>query len=380
MTILFDDNDLHLNFAPLTLTRPVSELRFGILTISESWLTELKPTSFGYKTENYLQEKFQQAFATDIVIIAGNIKPTKQIIDLVKNLKVGERLEINERWVATKGIESVKTISKSADDFLYIENCWDLFQKNDLAIQSDFNLLTNGKTSALLSKTNQILGQHPIFLESGAKVECAILNATDGPIYVGKNAEIMEGSMIRGPFALGESAVVKMGTKIYGATTIGPFCKVGGEISNCLFQSYSNKGHDGFLGNSLIGEWCNFGADSNTSNLMNTYSQVKIYSYKTNQLEQRDIVFCGLIMGDHSKTGINSMFNTATVVGVSSNIFGAGFPNKYVPSFTWGGAENSTSFKFDKAIEVATNMMKRRNLELTSKDKKILQHLFELAQ
>jgi UDP-N-acetylglucosamine diphosphorylase/glucosamine-1-phosphate N-acetyltransferase len=381
MLILFDDNNLHLRFAPLTLTRPVAELRFGILTISESWLLHLDTTAEkAYRTESYLQAKFQGSSDAGALVIAGNVKPTAQLADYVKSLKPGDKLFVNQRWVASNGHNADNAVHKKSDLLIFAENLWDLYQKNAQALLADFELLTSGQQSATLSPTNRVIGEFPVFLEKGAEAECCIFNTQEGPVYLGADAEVMEGSMIRGPFALGEHSTVKMGAKIYGATTIGPYCKVGGEISNSIFQAYSNKGHDGFLGNSVIGEWCNFGADSNSSNLMNTYGMLKIHSYETAKAEQTDVMFCGVLMGDHAKTGINTMLNTATVVGVSANIFGSGFPAKYVPSFTWGAAASSEKFKLEKAFEVAGNMMLRRNVELTAQDKAILTHIFDLAR
>jgi len=378
MIVNFSDNQLHLQLAPLTLTRPVAELRFGILTLKETWELLLKPKSFGYLTEKYLSEKYPSIKTKESITISGNVKGDAELAGWIKTLKENESLVVNEMLVAQKG-SGKKTIRKSKKDLLYVQHGWDLFQKNGEAIKTDFALLTKGKKTQPLNKTNRSIGKHKIFIEKGAKVNFAILNATDGPVYVGKDAEIMEGSVIRGPFAMCEHAAVKMGAKIYGPTTIGPHCKVGGEISNVIFQAYSNKGHDGFLGNSVVGEWCNFGADTNSSNLMNTYGKLKIYSYAAKKMTQTSITFCGLMMGDHSKTGINTMLNTATVVGVSANIFGAGFPAKFIPSFTWGGAESSEKFKLEKALEVASSMMERRSIKLTPADKKILAHLHKLA-
>jgi UDP-N-acetylglucosamine diphosphorylase/glucosamine-1-phosphate N-acetyltransferase len=378
MIVNFSDNQLHLQLAPLTLTRPVAELRFGILTLRETWELLLKPKTFGYLTEKYLSEKYPSIKTKDSITISGNVKGDAELAGWIKTLKENESLVVNEMLVAQKG-SGKKTIRKSKKDLLYVQHGWDLFQKNGEAIKTDFALLTKGKKTQPLNNTNRSIGKHKIFIEKGAKVNFAILNATDGPVYVGKDAEIMEGSVIRGPFAMCEHATVKMSAKIYGPTTIGPHCKVGGEISNVIFQAYSNKGHDGFLGNSVVGEWCNFGADTNSSNLMNTYGKLKIYSYAAKKMTQTSITFCGLMMGDHSKTGINTMLNTATVVGVSANIFGAGFPAKFIPSFTWGGAESSEKFKLEKALEVASSMMERRSIKLTPADKKILAHLHKLA-
>jgi UDP-N-acetylglucosamine diphosphorylase/glucosamine-1-phosphate N-acetyltransferase len=260
---------------------------------------------------------------------------------------------------------------------LKINNLWDIYKINEEALKLDFQLLTKGKTSQPISATNQVLGKENIFIEEGATVECATLNAQTGPIYIGKNAQIMEGAMVRGPLAMCENAVLKMGAKIYGATTLGPYCKVGGEVNNSVFFGYSNKGHDGFLGNSVIGEWCNLGADSNNSNLKNNYTEVKLWNYKTEKFEKTGQQFCGLIMGDHSKCGINTMFNTGTVVGVSANIFGSGFPRNFVPSFAWGGASGYSTFKTDKAFETAEAMMARRGKEFETIDRVIMLKVFE---
>lgn len=386
MQIVFDDQGLHKALAPLTLTRPVAEIRVGILTIRETWVKMLQPNfqnlTVGYITEDYLAKKFPvDNAAEEFLLINGSIKPSKEIAATVGALTSGQTLFVNGTFIASHGKNSSNRIDLTVNELVKIEKPWEIFQLNHLAIAIDFELLTAGKTSQPLSTTNQVINPTNVFLEAGAKVECAILNASTGPIYIGKDAEIMEGSMVRGPFAMTEGAVVKMGAKIYGATTIGDHCKVGGEISNCLFQAYSNKGHDGFLGNSLVGEWCNFGADTNSSNLKNNYSPVKIYSYETKRLEQTNVQFCGVIMGDHSKTGINTMLNTATVVGVHANIFGGGFPPKFIHSFSWGGFEDSERFELEKAYEVAENMMSRRHLELSDFDKEIFNFLNDnLAQ
>lgn len=378
MQIIFDDNGLHHRLAPLTLTRPVAEIRFGIMTLKETWLLVLKTDGediqVSFATENYLQVKFKAAESTENAIrVMGNIKPTREIGKAVKNLNPNTALYINDRLIAQRGAGEQKTTITA--ELTFIEDPWHIFQRNKAAIEIDFKLIKEERNSQAIDASNQISDADQIFIEPGATVKCAMLNASEGPIYIGKDAEVMEGSMIRGPFALNHNATVKMGAKIYGATTIGPHCKVGGEITNSVFQAYSNKGHDGFLGNSVIGEWCNFGADTNSSNLKNNYSQVKIYSYETCKNELRDVLFCGVIMGDHSKTGINTMLNTATVVGVSSNIFGAGFPEKHVPSFSWGGAEHMVPFVMEKAFQVAENMMARRKIEFSEEDRSILMHL-----
>jgi UDP-N-acetylglucosamine diphosphorylase/glucosamine-1-phosphate N-acetyltransferase len=375
MNIVLHDSGLHLRFAPLTLTRPVGDLRIGILTNSERWKKWIPEAIISYNTESYLQQKFPANIANDFIEVNAALIPTESIAAAVVAMGENQELISENMWIARtgKGEEKIRYAEMHP---IELTQRWDLFQKNDEALVADFFFLTSGRDSEELSETNTIIGDESlIFLEEGASVEASILNTTAGPIYIGKNAEVMEGSMIRGPFALCESAGVKMGAKIYGATTIGPHCKVGGEISNCVFQAYSNKGHDGFLGNSLVGEWCNFGADSNTSNLKNNYSLIRSYSYETQTEEETGLQFMGVCMGDHSKTAINTMLNTATVIGVSCNVFGGGFPNKFLPSFTWGGVENSTKFDLDKAIEVAKAMMGRRGVEFTEGDQAIFEAL-----
>lgn len=380
MKIFLSDNGLHKNFRPLTLTRPIAELRFGILTIKETWeklFLECKINpDFFYETEEYLIDKYPSEYEYDFKI-ASNIKPTLELVKQILELEKNESLYVNYKWVATNGTKEESKKDIEINDLIYITQVWDLYQKNDQALLLDFKLLIKNKISQPISTSNTVINPINIFIEEGAIVECSILNASNGPIYIGKNAEVMEGCMIRGGFALLDNATLKMGAKIYGATTIGPHCKVGGEVSNSLFHGYSNKGHDGFLGNSVVGEWCNFGADTNSSNLKNNYGKLKIYDYNSQELQQTDIMFCGVLMGDHSKTGINTMLNTGTTVGVSANIFGGNFPPKYIPSFTWGGFKASPKFKLDKAFEVAKNMMSRRKIALSEKDKKILTYIFE---
>jgi UDP-N-acetylglucosamine diphosphorylase/glucosamine-1-phosphate N-acetyltransferase len=346
----------------------------GILTNDERWKLLLPEAKIYFQSEAYLQTKFPTSPEVDLVI-HGALIPTQALAQKAKELKEGEQLVYKGQWLMQRGMEA-ETIVLQEDDVFLLTERWHLFQYNKEVLTDDFFLLTEGRISNEISATNTIIGdKNLIFVEEGATIEASILNTKEGPIYIGKNAEIMEGCMLRGPLAICEDAGVKMGTKIYGATTIGPGCRVGGEISNCIFQSFSNKGHDGFLGNSLIGEWCNLGADTNTSNLKNNYGKVSTFSYETRGVEKTDIQFMGLTMGDHSKCGINTMFNTASVVGVSANIFGAGFPDKVVNSFTWGGAENTVRFKVDKAIEVAKAMMARRKVPFTDGDEMIFRYL-----
>ena len=370
MQINLDDNGLHLRFAPLTLTRPVGNLRMGILTNDERWKMFLPDAKIGFTTEKSISKKF--SCVENGIHVNAAVIPNEEIVAAVMHLENNTALYLNELLLAENGIATSK-IQFKGEVPVILENRWDLFQKNDLVLKADFELITNGRKSQKLSKSNTVIGSSElIFLEEGAKVEASILNTSSGPIYIGKDAEIMEGSIVRGPLAMCEHSALKLGTKIYGATTLGPHCKVGGEVNNSVFQAYSNKGHEGFVGNSLIGEWCNLGADTNTSNLKNNYGDVSTYSYETGKEEKTNVQFMGLTMGDHSKCGINTMFNTATVVGVSCNIYGADFPPKFIPSFSWGGSAGFVPFKFEKAIEYANNMMERRGLKLSEEEVEIL--------
>lgn len=371
MVIQLDDNDKHLEFAPLTLTRPVGELRIGILTNTERWKKWMPEIEVSFATEDYLQDKFplnSRAISVNACVI-----PNQDVVNHVQKLKGNEELLFEGLWIAKSGTGDV-LVHYQGENPIVIEKKWDLFQKNGAVLKQDFELITRSRATVQLSPSNIIIGDpNLIFLEEGAVVEASILNTKEGPIYVGKNAEIMEGSILRGPVALCESSVLKLGSKVYGPTTLGPHCKVGGEVNNVIFQGYSNKGHDGFLGNSVIGEWCNLGADTNSSNLKNNYGKIKAYSYQTKQIEPTGLQFMGLFMGDHSKCGINTMFNTATIVGVSSNVFGADFPPKFIPSFTWG--TKGDSYNFEKAIESANNMMDRRGLSLSMAEISILKYI-----
>lgn len=375
MNIILHDNGLHLRFAPLTLTRPVGDLRVGCLTNAERWEEWTPEAEISFQTEAYLSTKFPRTDDADAIEVNAAVIPNEEIVVAVFFLENNQELRLNDTWIARRGDGSEK-IQFTGQEPIILNQRWDLYLLNDEVLVADYFLLTGGRYSEPLSETNTVIGNPDwIFLEEGAKVEASVLNTTAGPIYIGHDAEIMEGCLVRGPFYLGDHAGLKMGAKIYGATTIGPHCKVGGEVSNSVFQSYSNKGHDGFLGNSLVGEWCNFGADSNTSNLKNNYSPVRTYSYEAGKEVETGQQFMGVCMGDHSKCGINTMFNTATVVGVSCNIYGGGFPPKFLPSFTWGGAEGTEAFKLEKAIDAANQMMRRRGLELTEGDLRVLKEL-----
>ena len=386
--ILFDSN--RINLLPLTFTRPVADIRVGILTIREKW-EKMLDAKISSKTEDYLSKKYPLEFSidTDNIWINGSVCPNAKLIEEIKTLEPGQALLSSNSILAVNTGDDKNFNYLLTDSFtkfesyahaLQVENVWDLFSKNDDAIRSDFELLTTGRKSLALSVTNQVIGIDNIFVEEGAKVECAILNGSTGPIYIGKDAEIMEGSIIRGPFALGDHSTLKLGAKIYGPTTIGPHCKVGGEVNNSVIFGYSNKAHDGFLGNSVIGEWCNIGADSNNSNLKNNYAEVKLWNYEQERFVNTGLTFCGLIMGDHSKCGINTMFNTGTVVGINANIFGSGFPRNFIPSFSWGGAAGFTTYKVKDAFEVAEHVFERRGLVFDETEQEILSHVFELTE
>ena len=383
--VLFDDENRG-KLLPLAYTKPIAEFRIGILTITEKWAKRL-PNDIvfgGFMTDEYLQEKYPLSIQEDQLWINASICPNDELIQDLLSLEVQESLfDNNKNLIAfrSRNFEDSIDCKKSYTDVSYtqVHNLWDIFTKNGEELKSDFELLTKGRTSQKANSTNTILGEDRLFIEEGAEVNCAIINANLGPVYIGKDAVVMEGSIIRGPFALCEASQTKLGAKIYGPTTIGPHSKVGGELNNVVIFGYSNKGHDGFLGNSVLGEWCNLGADSNNSNLKNNYAEVRLWNYATEKFAHTGLQFCGLIMGDHSKCGINTMFNTGTVVGVSANIFGAGFPRNFIPSFSWGGPQGQSIYKTDKAFEVVEKVMERRNILFDVKEQKILTKVFELT-
>lgn len=388
MNFILFDNFRRSNLFPLTFLRPVAAVRIGILTIREKWERYLGQST-STLTENYLRKKFPIIIEEDNIIINGSVCPNEYLISEILSLKTGEvlfqgdaiiarRLQtINLKNLDEENVDKVNMI-ESKSRFLKIHHTWDIFTLNGQALEHDFSLLTHQRKSEPLSKSNQIIGNR-VFLEKGAKVECCTLNSDTGPIYIGENAEIMEGSLIRGPFALGNGSTVKMGAKIYGPTTIGPFCKVGGEINNSVFFGYSNKAHDGFMGQSVIGEWCNIGADTNTSNLKNTYENIRLWNYADQTFVETGLRFCGLIMGDHSKCGINTMFNTGTIVGISTNIFGAGYQRNFIPSFAWGGTSGYKPYAIDRAVSVAKRVYDRRELVFTQIEEDILREVYKLT-
>ncbi len=382
--VLFDEARRD-NLLPLTFMRPVADIRFGILTIREKWEHYLNAKT-STLTETYLSGKFPLIKEKENIIINGAICPNRELVHEIGKLNPGEVLVKGETVVAMHVGESdfEKPTGQSKEieistGFLDINNTWDIYSRNSQAIKEDFELIVAGRKSMPVPEHCIAINPGNIFIEEGAQVLASTLNATDGPVYIGKDAVVMEGSNIRGPFALCNNATVKMGAKIYGGTTIGPHSKVGGEVNNSVIFGYSNKAHDGFMGHSVIAEWCNLGADTNTSNLKNTYDNVKIWNYPDEAFIDTGLQFCGLIMGDHSKCGINTMFNTATVVGVSSNIFGSGYQRNFVSSFKWGGVAGFSTFLPKKAIEVAKGMYARRNLEFTDIDAQIIEDVYNLT-
>ncbi len=382
MNYILYDGSVRNNLLPFTFTRPVADIRIGILTIREKWEKYLGTTTTTV-TEEYLSEKFPMVEMAENVMINASFCPNEVLVEMIQFLQPNQAIVKNDEIIAFYTTDEQEEVVfedydllEIEEDCLQIEHSWDIFQKNDQAIRDDFELLTQDRKSQPIPSTVNVLGAEHIFIEEGAVLNFCTLNATTGPIYIGKDAEIMEGSVIRGPFALCDHAQVKLATKIYGATTVGPHSRVGGEVNNSVLFAYSNKGHDGFLGNAVLGEWCNIGADSNNSNLKNNYESVKLWDYETERFVNTGLQFCGLMMGDHSKCGINTMFNTGTVVGVAANIFGAGFPRNYIPNFTWGGAQGTQAYLPVKAFETAKIVMSRRNIDFTDLDEDILTHIF----
>jgi len=394
VNIIFFDDDHWQHLLPLTYLRPIAELRIGLLSIREKWLLRIKG-QYSYITRDHLAIKYPIRIQDDNLMINSTLLPTHAITNLIWQLKPMEAIMQGDEMLAARipgnllqDIQEpdffndfkINDISDNNQvDIRRITRTYHIFQYLSNEIPEDVKAFTQGRLSLPLSSTNRVIGEHPVFLEGGAVAECCVFNTTNGPVYIGKNAEVMEGSLIRGPFAAGEGTVVKMGAKIYGPTATGPYCKIGGEINNSMIQGYSNKSHDGYLGNSVIGEWCNIGADTNNSNLKNNYLPVKLWSYVSGRFENTGLQFCGLIMGDHSKTAINTMFNTGTVIGNFVNIFGEGFPRNFVPSFAWGGPSGFTTHPLEKAIETARIVMSRKGIEMSEEDVAIFTYLFDVT-
>ncbi|UCH15904.1 MAG: GlmU family protein [Bacteroidales bacterium] len=386
--MLFDDSSWD-RLLPLTFSKPVAEIRFGIFTIREKWENILK-SECSFLTRPYLSKKYKASFKKENILINSSVIPNTDLLYKIQNLKNNEALVKGDVIIAVNtsntGLKEINPdICKNYRpvqcecNFLKINHLWELFKHNGEAVVNDYKIITKGKKSLDISKDNNLLNPENIFIEKSARVKFVTVNASAGPVYIGKDVEIMEGSVIRGPVTIGEQSVLKIGAKIYGPTTIGPFSRIGGEVNNCIITGYSNKGHDGFLGQSVLGEWCNIGADTNASNLKNNYDYVKLWNYDTEKFEKTDQQFCGLIMGDHSKCGINTMFNTGTVVGFNANIFGSGYPRNFIPSFSWGGPGGFTTYLLPKALEVAETVMARRDIELTEQDKQIFEKIFEIT-
>lgn len=386
--VLFDSQSRN-NLLPFTHTRPVADIRCGILTMRERWEKLLGANTWTL-TQPYLQPAFPNIDSTEKTYINAAVFATTDLVTAIMGLKPGETLYANDELIAWQPNETANEneLLKEADNcvaktqytdsVMVLNNNWDIFSLNDRALRADFDLLTNNRKSAPIPDGVTVVGSEHLFIEEGANIyPGCIINAATGPVYIGAGAEVLEGTIMRGPIALCEHSVVKMGAKIYGATTIGPGCKVGGEINNVVFFANSNKSHDGYLGNAVIGEWCNLGADTNCSNLKNDYGTVKVWHEATGKEINSGLTFCGLMMGDHSKCGINTMFNTGTVVGVSCNIFGSGFPKKFIPSFSWGGAEGFTEYRFDKALEAANRMMGRRSKTLSTAEMDALSFIYQ---
>lgn len=387
--LLFDDERWE-QLLPLTFTKPTAQLLIGIDTIEAKWNAALSNVC-SYLTRKYLAEKYIAQFSDDNIYVNGGIVPDESLVSEIIALEPQTVLICNGELIAARStehyfsrkslFEHIKTYQHKeySSEYISISRPWHLFQYNETILNRDFQRICAGRASQTLSSTNKVFGDR-IFIEEGAKVECSIINSLTGPVYIGKNVEIMEGCMIRGPLSIGENSTLKMGARIYGAVSIGKNCKCGGEISQSVVQSNSNKAHEGFLGNSVIGEWCNLGADTNTSNLKNNYAEVKLWDHASQRFIQTGLQFCGLIMGDHSKSGINTMFNTGTVVGVSANIFGDGFPRNFIPSFSWGGAAGFTTYKIRDALETAGKVMKRRNIEIDQIEKNILSNIYAISE
>ena len=384
--LLFDDPAIRGSLLPFTFTRPVADIRIGILKISEKWEKRTR-SEVSFLTQDYLQKKFSRK-PGHALAINGAWLPENGVEKILQKLQKNQAIYFGKTLLATYIGETEKNLDFAKEkeiiqldsEPVLLQKSWNIFQFNGSEIKKDFELITAGRKSAEINDPyTRLYSPENIFIEEGATIKAAILNAENGPIYIGKNTEIQEGSIIRGPFALCEGSTINMGAKLRGDTTVGPHSKVGGEVSNAVIFGYSNKGHEGFLGNSVIGEWCNLGADTNTSNLKNNYAPVKLWDYTKGGFANTGLQFCGLMMGDHSKCGINTMFNTGTVIGVGANVFGDGYPRNFIPSFAWGGAAGFSTFQFSKFEEVAIAVMGRRKIAWTPEDKEILTRIFETS-
>ncbi|WMJ75276.1 GlmU family protein [Cytophagaceae bacterium ABcell3] len=374
--ILFDDPAIKNALLPLTFTRPVSHIRVGILTIADKWAHYYKAAPAGYSTEKYLEPKYP-SFSGDAIRINGAVCPTPTLLQAISSLKPGQALQQENTIIAYNGSAYDQAIPYN-EALTVIKNTWDIFSNNGAQIRADFTLITAGrKSQEIHDPYTKVYHPENVFVEDGVQVKAAIINAENGPVYLGRHSQVLEGAIIRGPLALCDEAIINMGAKLRGDNTIGPCSKVGGEVSNSVIFGYSNKSHDGFIGNTVIGEWCNLGADTNTSNMKNNYGNVQVYNYAAQGFVNTGRQFCGLVMGDHSKTGINTMFNTGTVVGVSANIYGGGFLPKFIPSFSWGDNEKTVPYQLEKALKTAEVVMSRRKIGFEQADAQILEHIYK---
>jgi UDP-N-acetylglucosamine diphosphorylase/glucosamine-1-phosphate N-acetyltransferase len=391
--IIFFDDDKWTALLPLTFLKPACELRVGIRTISKKWTSYFDDCTSAYITRDFLAKRYPLSLNRENLLINGRLLPNPNIISLIRRLRPNQGLVYNDLFLAgilsssqfdeetydidLSEIEMIDISSYDAKDIQFIDRPHHIVQQNEHEIEVDYLAITKGRTSQPLNATNRYFGLERIFIEPGAKVDFSILNATDGPIYIGANAVVLENSVLKGPLSIGENSVVKVGAKLYQGTSLGPHCKVGGEVKNVVFQAYSNKAHDGYLGDSVIGEWCNLGADTNCSNLKNNYSEVNLWNYETSEYEPTGMQFFGVVMGDFCKTSINTMLNTGSVIGVSANIFGSGFPKKFVPSFSWGGGDSTVTYTYEKALDAINRAMQRRGKRLETVDLDILEHIFD---
>lgn len=389
--VLFDDH-LRSAFLPLVYTRPLAELRFGIRTLSEQWMDMLGGDQ-AFLTEPYLYSCFQaQDQQKERLFINARLIPDYRLAGELRQIADRMALRAGDQLLAVKVpanedvpdyhalLDYPATAPENDLQFSFLQHLTDLFRFNEGAIHEEIKRVTYGMISAAIDPTNTVIGDpEDVFIAEEAIIEGAWLNVRKGPVYIGQGAHVQEGSTVIGPCTIGAHTTVKPLTRVGGASTIGPWCKIGGEVSNSIFQGYSNKGHDGYVGNSIIGEWCNLGADTNTSNLKNNYGPISIFNYQERKPVNTGLTFCGLLMGDHSKSAINTMFNTGTVCGVSANVFGGGFPPGFIPSWSWGGGDGLTTYDLEKSLETAHRMMGRRNVELDTDTEQMLRHIFTLT-
>lgn len=385
MHIILSDFDQTSRFYPLTLSRPIADLRFGITTLKEKWSNAFEQGVLSYDTTDHLLPFYPKApDHSAALVINSAVVPSTELVERIRLLKPGQQIfwqKVCIAYVRPENFDGNRLNFDTIfydDELIYLNRITDLFSKLGDVLKFDFEGAEVG-THSDLHPTNTVIGKHPVYLSKGATAFATIFNTENGPIYLGKGVKVMEGSILKGPIAIGDFSLVKMGAKIYGPTSIGPYCKVGGEINNVSMFAYSNKGHEGFLGNSALGQWCNLGADTNTSNLKNDYDEVKLYDYPSKRFKATGLQFCGLIMGDHSKAGINTMFNTGTVVGFNSNVFGAGYLRNFIRSFTWGGPQGMSGYRLDKAIETAERVMQRRSVVFNERDKELFKSIYEFT-